>query len=251
MEMEAIRSGTTVGRIVRAGLLMALLNGFAIAFLWDGYVGYARKNARELASSLGLPSDPLPVIDPKLTAAGMRGLVEELKAGTVATAVTARLGEPGIEHGGDSYYLGPGGHLLVQYERGRMQRAEWVHGRHDETDLVWQRWIGYVLLIVGLCALGHFLRVVTTRVSLTPDGLKVTGRPLIPIDTLNGVRADESGGGLSVTITYEVAGRERVITLDDYKVKELPALVSAICHESGLADPFQPDGGDGSEQADT
>ncbi len=248
--MEAISSGTTVGRIVRAGLLLVLLNGFAIAFLWDGYVGYTRHNARELASSLGLPSDPLPVIDPELTAARARGLVEELQVGTVATAVTARLGKPGIEHGGDSYYLGPGGHLLVQYERARVQRVEWVSGRHDETDLVWQRWIGYVLLIVGLCALIHFLHVVTTRVSLTPDGLKVPGRAIIPIDALKGVRADSSGGGLTVAITFEVAGRNRVITLDDYKVKELPALVSAICHESGLADPFQTDETAGSERAD-
>lgn len=248
--MKAISSGTTVGRIVRAGFLMALLNGFAIAFLWDGYVGYTRKNARELASALGLPSDPLPAIDPKLTAARARGFVEELKVGTVATAVTARLGEPGIEHGGDWYYLGPGGHLLVQYERGRVRRVEWVSGRHDETDLAWQRGIGYVLLIVGLCSLIHFLRVVTTRVSLTPDGLKVPGRAIIPIDALKGVRADESGGGLSVTITYEVAGRERMITLDDYKVKDLPVLVSAICHESGLADPFQTDETAGSERAD-
>ena len=39
--MQPISSGTTTERIARSTLLVVLVNGFAVAFLWDGYVGYA------------------------------------------------------------------------------------------------------------------------------------------------------------------------------------------------------------------
>ncbi len=52
--MNNISSGSSAGRVIRAILLAVLVDGFAGAYLWDGYVGYARDNARALTGSLGL-----------------------------------------------------------------------------------------------------------------------------------------------------------------------------------------------------
>ena len=76
--MHPIISRTTTERIVRATLAALLINGFAIAFLWDGYVGYSRKNVEALVQSLGLDPKQPPVIDEKLTAMAGDQLTREL-----------------------------------------------------------------------------------------------------------------------------------------------------------------------------
>ncbi len=240
--MHPIISRTTTERIVRATLAALLINGFAIAFLWDGYVGYARKNMDQLVRSLGLDPDPWPVIDYKLTAAAGDQLARELREGTPAEKVEAQLGKPDLSHGDDLYYLGPGGHLLLHLDHASVKSVEWIDGIHPETELAWQRWIGYALAVFGIATALQFLRVVTIRVSLTVDGLKVRGAQRIPFNAITGLRADTSGKGRGVKIEYSVEGRTGSVKLDDYVVKNLSAIVAAICEQTGFPDPHNPDG---------
>ena len=58
--MQAIHSGTTTERLVRAVLLVIMLTGFAAWYLWDGHVGYPRANARALIELLGRQDQPPP-----------------------------------------------------------------------------------------------------------------------------------------------------------------------------------------------
>ncbi len=240
--MNPIISRTTTERIVRATLAALLINGFAIAFLWDGHVGYARNNVEELVRSLGLDLQSRPVIDKKLTAMAGDQFTRELREGMLSDKVETRLGAPSLSHGDDLYYLGPGGHLRVHLDHSRVESAEWIDGIHLETDLAWQRWIGYVLAVFGIAAAAQFLRVVTLRVSLTGEGLKVRGGQRIPFDAMTKLVADTSGKGRGMKLEYSVDGRVGAVKLDDYAVKDLSAIVEAICEQTGFPDPHRPEG---------
>lgn len=240
--MHPIISRTTTERIVRATLAALLINGFAIAFLWDGYVGYARKNVEQLVVSLGLDLHPLPVIDKNFTAMAGDQLARELREGLSSEEVETRLGAAALSHGDDLYYLGPGGHLRIHLDHARVESAEWIDGIHAETDLAWQRWIGYALAVFGMASAVQFLRVVTIRVSLTGEGLKVRGGQRIPFSAMTKLLADRSGKGRGVKLEYSVDGRMGSVKLDDYDVKKLPEIVAAICEQTGFSDPNNPEG---------
>lgn len=239
--MQPIRSGTTTERIVRTALLVVLTNGFGIAFLWDGYVGYARDNAEQLMGALGLDRGPFPAITPEVTSAEAQRVIQNISPGTDAVAVEALLGGPTLEHGDDMYYLGPGGHLRIRLDRGRVASVKWIDGIHPESELTHQRWIGYGLGVLGLLFLLHFIHVVTTRVTLTDEGLKIRGRPLIPFAAMDALQADRSGRSGRVELEYSLAGRRSLLMLDQYVVKHLPAIVAAICERKAFTNPLKPD----------
>ncbi|MGB2986743.1 MAG: hypothetical protein WBE26_12775 [Phycisphaerae bacterium] len=236
--MLPIFSGTTRERIVRTSLMMILINGFAIAFLWDGYVGYARRNAQQLIHSLGLRIDPLPAIHPKLTAGEAQRLMQSIKKEAESDAVTVLLGEPSFEHDHDAYYLGPAGHLRVRTESGRVASVDWTGGVHTETDQALQRWVGLGLGILGAVFIVQLVRVLTMRVLLTDAGLKVSGKPLVPFESIRALRAARSGRSGRVELDYSIDGRPGRVRLDDYVVKEFRAIVTAICERAGFPNPY-------------
>ena len=153
----------TTEQVVRSALTLALVGGFAFWFLWDGYVGYARENAASLAESLNLDRGSLTVVDVKLTAAEGSRLEQKLTQETSPQAVEELLGSPALVHGEDWYYLGPAGHLRVHMERGRVRGAQWTAGKHTETDLAWQRGIGFALAVLGIAAGVYLVRVLASR----------------------------------------------------------------------------------------
>jgi hypothetical protein len=217
---------------------MVLVNGFAAAYLWDATFGYPEDNARVLAHSLGLGLEHLPVINQKLTADYARRLIEDWHAGMDASAVKSRLGEASITHGGDWYYLGPGGSLRVRLGRGRVEHVEWTTGKHSETDLAWQERIGYGLLLAGVVLLVHFVRVVTTGVTVTSEGFKIRGKPLIPFGAITALRLGGSAKDVKVVMEYSAGGRQRTLKLDDYRIKRVRAVVAAICEHTRLPNPY-------------
>lgn len=235
--MLPMTSGTTTERIVRTMIPTLLFSGLAGAFLWDGFVGYARDNAEKLVQSLGLESDTAPVINTELTAARGRDLAGQIGAGDDFLSATRELGPPAFESGDDAYYVGPAGHLRVRHRSGRVENAEWVIAAHSESELTWQRGIGYVLSVVGFAMFLQLVRVLTLRVALTEDGLSLRGRPAIPFDAMTALRPVRSGTpGLS-DLEYSIAGRTRSIRLDDYVIKEYQAIIEAICERAGLSNP--------------
>jgi len=248
--MQVIISGTTTERVVRTLLLMLLIDGFTVAYLWDGYVGYVRQNAHELVRLLGLPSDAAPPINSTLTASEAQRIVQTIKAGDELSALTTVLGKPSLEHGGDAYFLGPGGWLKVpaadlplsraasNHSAGsRIASAAWTSGPKTESDQQWQRWIGYALAVGGLIVTLHLALVLVTRLTLLDDGL-LLGKQLISLDTITALRADPAGRSGCMEIEYSVDGRLQRISLNRYVYKRLPEIVAAICERKGFANPW-------------
>lgn len=237
--MEPIRSGTTTERLLRAALLMVVINGFATAFLWDGHFGYARNNAAQLAESLGLVDErPLPIVQ-ELTSSEARRSIHLAESERSFQGVGDTFGDPSLEAGDDVYFLGPGGHIKAHRTEVAIVSAEWVDGpAHTETDLVWQRWIGYVLATVGLVALAQFIRAVGTRVDLTEQGLKIRGKSLVSFQTMCAIQVRRDKGS-AVEIEYLDGTRTRHVRLDDYVVRRRDAIVDAICERTGLTNPLR------------
>lgn len=256
-----VRSGTTTERLVRTALLTVMLNVFAAAFVWDGYFGYARQNVESLVKSLGLSTqqagfagDPLPAIDPKLTAELGRSLVARQadlvgrspndapisKVGDLQAGLPA-LGEPALRNGDDAYYLGPAGHIKTHRRGGRIVSVEWVDGpAHTATDLMYQCWIGYVLGVFGLVSLGQLVRVARTRAVFSDEGLRIRGRPLITLEAMSGIRDNRASGG-TLEIEYRDGEAAGTVELDGYVYKDRDAIIEAICEAKGFVNPLQPE----------
>jgi len=241
--MQPIQSGTTTERIVRSTIPTLLVTGFAGAFLWDGYVGYTRDNARQLARTLGREAAAaLPPIDRNLSADTAKPLAEQLRIGTPISQVHAALGLPAIEHGEELYYLGSTGHMVVRQAGGAVAQIGWIDGVHSSTDLAVQRWLGYILLPVAVALLINLGRVVKTRTSLTDAGLELPGGRIIPCDTVTALRLDPTAKGEVVEIIYATAdGNKKVAKLDAYVVKQFIAIVSALSERANLPNPLTQD----------
>lgn len=232
--MEPIHSGTTAGRIARTLLMMILVCGWSAWSLVDGYVRYPKANVESvLRTRLGIePPDPLPVIDSELT----EERASEIKEQEPFDAVASRLGGGPFRHDGAVYYFGYGGSVRLEVKHGRVASRQWIDGpNHTATDLLIQKVIGFGLIPVGLAFIVQFVRVVTTRVSLTDAGLKVRGKPLIPLEAITGVRTGKARG--VATVDYTLNDRAATIRLDDYVVKEQAAIVTAICQRKGFDNP--------------
>lgn len=217
-----------------------MVSAFAIAFVRDGHGGYARKNLLDLLALLGERPDRIVRIDSALTAAEGAARVKraaELTAGD-AEPVRAALGEPALVRGDEWYYVGPAGWVRVELRRGAPPQAEWVAAKKSETDIQWQRWIGYGLTGFAVVCLLHMFRVLTRRVRLDDTGLAMPGYKPIPLSALTAVRAEDFHQTGRARLEVQLDGRTVVAMLDDYAVNDLGRIVSAICSERGWPDPI-------------
>jgi len=244
--MQTITSGTSLERVIRTLLLMVLIVGFAVAYLWDGYVGYARRNAEELVTLLGETPAVLPLANPLLTAAEGRRMSQAAIPGDGSSAIPSVLGQPTLRHGNDAYFLGAGGWLKVQRTGDRIVGVAWTDGPQTESDQRWQRWIGYALAVGGLIVAVRVALVLATQLTWSDEGLQIRGQRLVPLDAITALRADPSGRAGCVEIEYSLAGRSQRLRLDVYVYKRLPEIVVAICERKGFLNPWPAPGAVGS-----
>lgn len=224
---QSISTGPGTERLIRTGLLMVLVDAFAVMFLLDGYGGYARKNAAEFAAMLGIASAS---VIPSEAWTAERGQSEAagIRPGETSDAVIQRLGPPTVAKDKDLYYLGPGGWLKISTETGRVRQASWQPAARSESDQKWQRWIGFALLGVGILATTRFIESATRRAVLTADGLKVSGYPMVPWERIKDARiVDDRDGGIAIDYVEE-SGSAKAIRLDEYRYKNASAIMEAI-----------------------
>ncbi len=238
--MQPIVSGTTTERIVRTSLLTLMVCGFSALSFKDGYYSYPRENVESVIKSLGLDlPDPPPPINPELTDQSARALTIQRRQ-RVEQVISQVGGEP-LTHGESVYFFGHGGFLRLEVDSGRVVKHEWIGGpKHDATSLLFQKIMGYALAPLGLLLLVQFVRVLTTKAALSSDGLKVRGRPLIPLDMIKGFQADRFRKKGFLDVEYAVDGKDGSIRLDEYVIKETRAIIEAICQETKLDNPLPP-----------
>jgi len=236
--MTPIVSGTTMERIVRALLLTVLVDVFAVLYLWDGYVGYQRRNALDFAKMLGMPAEAAPPIHRDLSSAEGRKLADSLKPGEELNKVAERLGLPSVRQPDAAYYLGPGGWLKLSLRGERVQEATWFKAGHSESDQQLQLWIGYALFVVGIGVTVQFVRVLNTRAVLSDAGLQIAGQALISFEAMTDLRKPAPSRPGVVELLFTRNGAVEVMLLDDFIIKELPAIVAAISEHKGFRNPL-------------
>jgi len=234
--MTTIVSRSSRERIVRTLLLLIILSGFGAAYLWDGYIGYARANVAGLLRSQG--RDPkATTITLNLTAARGREIAELFESRSGGGDPVSALGPPSIEHEGDSYFVGPGGWLRARRENGRVVEIAWADAPHTETDQLWQRWIGWTLGIAALAWSVHAVRVLRFRAVLSDGGLTIGGKKAIPFDAMTALRADPSRRINVFELEHRGGNATRTVTLNAYEIRELPAMIREICERKEFATP--------------
>ncbi len=219
-------------------VLTILVCGYSAWSLWDGFVAYPRANVQSAVYNKIGTVDPkeLPSSDPELTA----DRASEVHPGEPFDSVVSRFGQPALRHGDTVYYFGYGGFLAVELAGNRVANRQWTPGpQHRPVDLAIQKVIGMILAPVGLACLIQLLLVVTTRATLTDTGLKVRGNPLIPFEAITEVRPLPDGKSGCFDLFYSLAGRSKVLRLDDYVLKQTSAIVQEICRRRSFPSPLE------------
>lgn len=229
--MQPIISGTTTERIIRTAILAILFSGYSVWLLRDGYITYPLANLQStLKNKIGVDlKGNLPVVDTKLTAS----TVEQIPQNSSFDAMKKLLGEPHLKHHEQYYYFGEAGFLSVQVNASKKISYRWNPGPlYKPIDITMQRVFGISLIPVGLGLLFQFIRVIRTRVELSDAGLLVRGKPLIPMDQILFVVTPDTDktkkSDDKIRIHYNKNDEEKILLMDAYVVKELPAMIETI-----------------------
>lgn len=239
-----IVSPTTNERVVRTLLLTGMFAIFGGYFLYDGYVGYPKKNLQKAVEALQPVPDQLPPIDPTMNKQRHAEIVAELKANprTMRADLVRRLGEPPWRNpaGDELRYFGPAGVIIVKLVGDRVQDAVFQPGEKNEAELLVQKVFGFGLSPVALFMILHLFRVIRTKVVLDDRVLAVRGRPEVPVDAITGFNAEQFAKKGFLDVSYAADGHERTLRLDDYVIRDFRPLVDELCRRTGLPHPLPP-----------
>ncbi|NOS99043.1 MAG: hypothetical protein HOP29_00260 [Phycisphaerales bacterium] len=244
--MSTIISPPPAERVLRSVTMMAVLAGFSGWFVYDGFLGWPRQNLATSVQALFPIPDPLPAIDSRITAPTADAVRGEFNAAGRFTRgdLLRRLGEPAwsgtVEGTTHAWYFGPGGVLKVAMTGDLVSAVNFQSGGHDESELRWQKILGFGLTPFALFAVFRLMRDLTTRVRLDDAGLKLAGHPAIPYSAMTSLDAARYRKKGIVTLAYDLNGSSRRVRLDEYAIRDFRPIVRIICDRRGFDVPFTP-----------
>jgi hypothetical protein len=240
--MAEIRSRVTLEQIIRKGIFVGMVVVFGAYFAYDGFIGYPRKNLDQIRKSQPemVPLEH-PPINWRVTVRNTERIVADKL--TSLAKVEEQLGRPDhqSEDGLSSYWFGPAVAMKVTtigkdvIPRGNIRRAEATY--HNERSISTQKILALVLAILGVPLIVHYLRVLTYSVRLDDQGLKVSGKPLIPFEAMTGLDAARYRDKGRVELQYKRDGQDATVRLDDYWIRDFTPLINALCERKGFENP--------------
>lgn len=242
--MSIIVSPPPTERILRTLTMTVILAGFGCWFLYDGYIAWPAKNLAAAVQALFPVPDPLPVMNPVITLQAADAALSEFKAAQRYTRgdIVRRLGEPAwsgnVEGTTHAWYFGPGGVLKVALTGDLVKSIGFQPGTHDESELHWQKILGFGMIPFACFAALRLIRDLTVRVRLDETGLTPAGGPTIPYSAMTALDAARYRKKGIVALTYELNGSRRTIRLDEYAIRDFRDIVRAICERRGFEVPF-------------
>ncbi len=241
--MEQITSGSTTERIIRTSLITVFALGAAGWCFYDAYVKYPLQNLERAVRDLTPPPELsrdliVPAVDAKST--------DAIDKRTFLKDLVARFGEPGwrgknAKGKSEARFFGPAGQLIVTLDPGdRATKARFAQAEYKNAkDLAVQKGMGVVIGLLGVLLLVHWLRVMIVKATMTDEGIKLVGHPLVPFDALTELHAEEYAKKGCVGIDYEMDARAGTLRLDDYKIKAFPEIIAEICRRKEWEDPYE------------
>lgn len=238
--MPEIRSRVTLEQIIRRGILVAMVLIFCAYFAYDGYRGYPRRNLNHIRKAR---PDLVPVEDPSInwavTVESTRQIEDEgvKRLGTVIE----RIGQPGhrSEDGSEVYYFGPAVVLkLSMFDDVIMGMERKPAELKSEFELRVQKALALILGVIAVPLLIQYLRVLTFTTRLTEKGVKLSGRPFVPFDAMGSMDSSRFKDKGWVDVAYSLDGSPGRLRLDEYWIKEFPAVMGEICRRKGFGNPL-------------
>jgi len=256
--MAELETRVTLEQIIRKGILVAMVVVFGGYFAYDGFIGYPRKNIERVKKTHPdlVPVDQ-PAINYAVTVAAAQAIETDSTIKRVADVV-ARLGEPDYrsDDGSTVSYFGPavviklttiGGDLITSR---KVVQAKFK----NETDFLVQKLFALVLAIIAIPLLIHYVKVLTFTARLSDEGLKLTGKPLVPFDAITDVDTSRFKNKAYIELTYELDGEEGDLRVDDYWFKDYKAFITEICRRKSVVNPLEqkdrPEGRDDAVESD-
>ncbi len=238
--MQPIKTVSTRERIVRNAIVTAMVAGFSAWSIYDGYVGYPRKNLEIARQDLPAEVQDQATINPLVTTE-RHGAV---KRGASVDDAEKAFGKPtwsgSTDDGYKAIWIGPAASLAVEYNSmDVIKSVQWKDGQHSETDLVVQKVMGFVLAPIALLMLIRLVWMSTQGATLSDEGLKPSGRTLIPYDEMTGWDTTDYKQKGRIELSYSSGGKDMSYTLDDYKLRAFPTIVSEIADRRGFESPFE------------
>ncbi|MGB0716460.1 MAG: hypothetical protein ACPGXK_11310 [Phycisphaerae bacterium] len=231
-----IQSGTSNERIARSLAIFALAAGFAGYFFYDGFIGYPQNNVRTVFERVLGSEVPDPL--PSASTGVNRAAAQNISEGMPLADVEARLGKDFTEKSNQRIYFGEGGYVEVNLSASAVKTASWVEGpEHSPVDIMTQKALGAGLSLVALYLLVKLIRVATTRGSVSPNGLQLAGRPVIPFNNIEDIKKGPHGDDYDIHIRD--GENTSVVRVERYVYARLPEMIGAICEQTGINNPDQ------------
>lgn len=246
--MSGIVSGTTTERILRTLVITAMLTVFSAWFLYDGYVTWPRDNLEKAVEALSPVPDELPTINTAITGSAARQFKTELDAkratGDRLTRkdLNDRLGQPGWQDTDEGVirclYFGPAGVMEVQVRGDLLTGVTYDEAMKDEAELIMQKVLGYGLLPLAVAMIFQTVRVVTTKIVLSDQGLQFRGRPVIPFEAMTSLDTANYSKKGYVDLVYSLGGKSKKVRLDQYIICEYRSIITEICGRRAFENPL-------------
>ncbi|GJM23749.1 MAG: hypothetical protein DHS20C16_01640 [Phycisphaerae bacterium] len=241
--MEPFKTVSTVERLVRNGIVTAMVIGFAGWSFYDGYVGYPNDNLEQAKLELPAEQQHTATINERVT----EEVADTFKKGINVKEISDAFGPPAWQ--GDTggprekaVWFGRGGSLIARVDKiGIARNFEWKSGKHKETDLWLQKLMGLVLAPFGLYMLFRLIAMSTRGAEFSEEGLKPSGQALIPFDAMTGWDAETYKDRGQITLDYETSNGKGQYVLDDYKLAAFKTIVNEISKRKGFDNPIKTD----------
>lgn len=238
--MESFKTVSTLERIVRNGIVTAMLIGFAGWSFYDGYVKYPNDNLKQSREQLPPDLQASARINPR---------VDEIKAqtfkkGNTLDDIVNAFGPP--DWRGDYnkkqdkvIWFGRSGALVAHVDNlGLTKLVEWKSGKHKETDLHLQKMMGIVLAPLGLFMLIRLIAMSVRGAKFSDEGLTPSGRKLITFDSMTGWNTEQYADRGQIMLEYDSANGKASYLLDDYKLAAFKTIVNEISKRKGFDNPL-------------
>ncbi|MFQ5490558.1 MAG: hypothetical protein ACE5GE_07535 [Phycisphaerae bacterium] len=256
--MEPIVSGTTTERLVRTAILTLLFAGYSAWSFVDGYYTYPKKNVLQLMQNLSPVPESPPPVNRAVTQKAVESLADKSEADVLAllgdpVGVSPLKDERGRSLGNLFHYFGPGGLAQIRIQDGQVTRNGiiWRDGPKTEASLFIQFVIGGLTGVLGLIMIVQLLRVITTRIELSDQGLKVSSQggwqfgssPQIPFEAMTGFRdpqnrfADRRSDFIELKYTLS-DGTTGQVKINNYVHAAFADIITEICRQKGFANPL-------------
>ncbi|HNO76423.1 MAG TPA: hypothetical protein PKN33_00050 [Phycisphaerae bacterium] len=239
--MESFKTVSTVERIVRNGIVTAMVIGFSGWSFYDGYVGYPHDNLMEARKELPAEQQKSATINELVT----EDVAKSLEKGVNIKELSEKFGAPAWrgDFGGvheKAVWFGRGGSLIALVDKiGITRTVEWKSGKHKETDLWLQKLMGLVLAPLGIFMLIRLIAMCTRGAEFSDEGLKPSGQALIPFDAMIGWDAETYKDRGQITLQYETGSGKGEYILDDYKLAAFKTIVNEISKRKRFDNPIK------------